>query len=240
MPRSPSELRVSGLRGPRSRAGGEVLVASFTVSLDNADGEGFVPDAAVFLAATAWGRVRRRRKRRGRVAWVRGSSGAACGEPRSPSFGSPGVLGAVLVVRFWWLAARFLCRQSRWRGVCAVPQSLCRMLPCFWLLPRRDVRGLSGSLGLRSIGWTAPYSTSARKKTFIYKYSRVSARKFLIYMFARQARRTYLNSTRALARGNFSIYMFARQRDETFEFICSRVSAKEFFISIRASARGIF
>ena len=150
VPRSPSELRVSGLRGPRSRAGGEVLVASFTVSLDNADGEGFVPDAAVFLAATAWGRVRRRRKRRGRVAWVRGSSGAACGEPRSPSFGSPGVLGAVLVVRFWWLAARFLCRQSRWRGVCAVPQSLCRMLPCFWLLPRRDVRGLSGSLGFRA------------------------------------------------------------------------------------------
>ena len=196
MPRSPSELRVSGLRGPRSRAGGEVLVASFTVSLDNADGEGFVPDAAVFLAATAWGRVRRRRKRRGRVAWVRGSSGAACGEPRSPSFGSPGVLGAVLVVRFWWLAARFLSTKPMARGLCRAT-SLFRMLPCFWLLPRRDVRGLSGSLGLRSIGWTAPYSTSARKKTFIYKYSRVSARKFLIYMFARQARRTYLISTLA-------------------------------------------
>ena len=43
VPRSPSELRVSGLRGPRSRAGGEVLVAGCTVSVDKADGEGSVP-----------------------------------------------------------------------------------------------------------------------------------------------------------------------------------------------------
>ena len=52
-----TELRVS--RGPRGRAGGEVLVAGCTVSVDKADGEGSVPchksvpDAAVLLAATA-------------------------------------------------------------------------------------------------------------------------------------------------------------------------------------------
>ena len=34
--------------------------------------------------------------------------------------------------------------------------------------------------------------------------------------------------------------MFARQRDETFEFICSRVSAKEFFISLFARQREDF
>ena len=56
-------------------------MAGFTVSVDNADGQGSVPDAAVLLAATAWGRVRRRRRRRrcGRVAWVRGSGGGLRG-----------------------------------------------------------------------------------------------------------------------------------------------------------------
>ena len=56
-------------------------MAGFTVSVDNADGQGSVPDAAVLLAATAWGRVRRRRRRRrcGRVAWVRGVGGRPAG-----------------------------------------------------------------------------------------------------------------------------------------------------------------
>ena len=135
-----------------------------------------------------------------------------------------------------------------------MPQSLCRMLPCFWLLPRRDVRGLSGSLGLRSIGWTAPYSTSARKKTFIYKYSRVSARKFFnLYVRASGSKDISHFYTRALARGNFSIcshvsatrllnlyvrasarknflFLFARQREEFFNLSSSRVSARKFLI----------
>ena len=102
------------------------------------------------------------------------------------------------------------------------------MLPCFWLLPRRDVRGLSGSLGLRSIGWTAPYSTSARKKTFIYKYSRVSARKFFnLYVRASGSKDISHFYTRALARGNFSI--------------CSHVSATRLLnLYVRASARRNF
>ena len=59
----PAESRVhraSGLslRGPQGRAaGGEVSVAGLTVSVDEADGEGSVSDAAVLLAATAWGRA---------------------------------------------------------------------------------------------------------------------------------------------------------------------------------------
>ena len=91
--------RASGLRGPRSRAGGEVLVASFTVSVDNADGgEGSEPDAAMFLAATAWGRVRRRRRRRrGRVAWVRGSRAGGLRGAAFTELRGVGVVGAVLV-----------------------------------------------------------------------------------------------------------------------------------------------
>ena len=41
----------------------------------------------------------------------------------------------------WWLAARFLSTKPMARGQC-------RMLLCFWLQPRGDGRGLSGSLGL--------------------------------------------------------------------------------------------
>ena len=115
-------------------------MAGFTVSVDNADGQGSVPDAAVLLAATAWGRVRRRRRRRrcGRVAWVRGSGGGLRGVAFTELRVSvSGVLGAVLlVVRFRWLALRFLSIKPMARG-------LCRMLPCFWLLPCGDVRGPS-------------------------------------------------------------------------------------------------
>ena len=49
-----------------------------------------------------------------------------------------GVLGAVLlVVRFRWLALRFLSIKPM-----ATARGLCRMLPCFWLLPRGDGRGV--------------------------------------------------------------------------------------------------
>ena len=41
----------------------------------------------------------------------------------------------LLVVRFRWLALRFLSIKPMARG-------LCRMLPCFWLLPRGDGRGV--------------------------------------------------------------------------------------------------
>ena len=114
-------------------------MAGFTASVDNADGQGSVPDAAVLLAATAWGRVRRRRRRRrcGRVAWVRGSGGGLRGAAFTELRVSvSGVLRAVLlVVRFRWLALRSLSMKPMARG-------LCRMLPCFWLLPRGDGRGV--------------------------------------------------------------------------------------------------
>ena len=52
-----------------------------------------------------------------------------------------GVLGAVLVVRFWWLVLRFLLTTLM------AARGLSRMLPCFWLLPRGDVFGGGGEGG---------------------------------------------------------------------------------------------
>ena len=146
--------RASGLRGPRSRAGGEVLVASFTVSVDNADGgEGSEPDAAMFLAATAWGRVRRRRRRRrGRVAWVRGSRAGGLRGAAFTELRGVGVVGAVLVGGEVVVAG---CTVSvdKADGEGSVPchrvcAGCCRAFGCY--RPRRDVRGLSGSLGFRA------------------------------------------------------------------------------------------
>ena len=57
-----------------------------------------------------------------------------------------GVLGAVLVVRFWWLALRFLSTTLMARG-------LCRMLQCFWLLPRGDVCGVGAGGAVVSRGF---------------------------------------------------------------------------------------
>ena len=68
-----------------------------------------------------------------------------------------GVLGAVLVVRFWWLALRFLSTTLMARG-------LCRMLQCFWLLPRGGVCGVgaSGAVVSRGFGGRAGRPAGSR------------------------------------------------------------------------------
>ena len=100
--------------------------------------------AAVLLTATGWGRVtRRRRRRRGRVAWVRGLGRPPAGSrvQRSPRFGSQGSSGSCGEV----LVAGFAVFADRADGEGSMPEAAVLWAATAW---GRAWPVLSGSSGL--------------------------------------------------------------------------------------------